>query len=331
MTAQFLVFAALIIVAVAVILFFLKRWLTELSQSQKPSQELMAWLQSTNQRMDLQGKSINDRLDNAARVIGAVQKNIGEMSEIGRDMKGLQEMLRNPKLRGNIGEHILKELLGQMLPKQSFVLQHTFKSGVIVDAAIKTSNGIIPIDAKFSLENFRVMMVAENDEHKHIAEKDFERDVKKHIDDISRKYILTEEGTIDYALMYLPSEAVFYEVINNPKLFDYAGSKRILPVSPMTFYAYLRTILMSFEGQKIEKEAKKILQTLRGLQKDYTKVDENVQTLNRHLTHAYQQMSQVMGGFAQLGQKLSATSQLEESVVSESEQLLLQGEKEKGN
>lgn len=328
MTAQLLAFAVLIVVAVAVILFFLKRWLTELSQSQKPSQELMAWLQSTNQRMDLQGKHINDRLDNAARVIGAVQKNIGEMSEIGRDMKGLQEMLRNPKLRGNIGEHILKELLGQMLPKQAFALQHTFKSGVIVDAAIKTSNGIIPIDAKFSLENFRVMMAAESDETKHAAEKDFERDVRKHIDDISRKYILTEEGTIDYALMYLPSEAVFYEVINNPKLFDYAGSKRILPVSPMTFYAYLRTILMSFEGQKIEKEAKKILQTLRGLQKDYVKIDENVQTLNRHLTHAYQQMSQVMGGFSQLGQKLSATSQLESGTEEKQERVLLANEKE---
>lgn len=323
MTLPFILIALLIIIGIAVILFFLRRWLAELLQSQKPSQELMAWLQSTNQRMDLQGKHINDRLDNAAQVIAAVQKNIGEMSGIGRDMKSLSDMLRNPKLRGNIGEHILKELLGQMLPKQSFFLQYTFKSGAIVDAAIKTTNGIIPIDAKFSLENFRAMMAAQSDEEKHAAEKNFERDVRKHIDDISGKYILAEEGTIDYALMYVPSEAVYYEIINNPKLFDYAGSRRILPVSPMTFYAYLRTILMSFEGQKIEKEAKKILQTLRSLQKDYVKVEENVLTLNRHLTHAYQQMSQVMGGFSLLGQKLSATSQLESTDVNDEERLEL--------
>src|SRR3989337_3721507 len=109
-----------------------------ISKKQRPSNELLEYLKSTNVRLNEQSKTFNERLDNAARVIGEVQKNIGEMSEIGRGMKDLQEFLRSPKLRGNIGEQALKELLSQYLPKQSFHLQYTFKSGEKVDAAIKT-------------------------------------------------------------------------------------------------------------------------------------------------------------------------------------------------
>src|SRR5581483_4681099 len=196
------------------------------------------------------------------KVIAQVSKNIGEMSEIGRGMQDLQEFLRSPKLRGNIGEHILKELLGQMLPKQSFHLQYGFKNGTIVDAAIKTEAGLIPIDSKFPMENFRKMNAAKTDAEKNVAEKDFASDVKKHIDAISKKYILTDEGTIDYALMYVPSEAVYYEIVNTATLFDYASNHRVLPVSPMTFYAYLRAILAGFEGQRISQKAQEILSSI---------------------------------------------------------------------
>ncbi len=180
-------------------------------------------------------RSINERLDNAARVISQVQRNIGEMSEIGRGMKDIQEFLRSPKLRGNIGEQVLRELLAQMLPKNSFFLQHTFKSGAKVDAAIKTSAGIIPVDSKFPMENFRKMIGAQNETEKKSFEKEFVKDVKKHIDDISNKYILTEEGTIDYALMYLPSETVYYEVVNNTELFDYGGKREFCRFRPRLF------------------------------------------------------------------------------------------------
>lgn len=308
-----LLVAASILAGFVLVLFFVKKWLTELGR-QKPNEEMLTLLKITHQRMDEQGKAINERLDNAARFISAVQKNIGEMTELGRGMKDLQDLLRSPKLRGNIGEQILKELLGQMLPKQSFHLQYAFKSGAIVDAAITTQHGIIPIDAKFPLENFRKLVSAEGEEKK-IVMRDFERDVKKHIEDVSKKYILAEEGTIDYALLYLPSEAVYYEVVNNPTLFEYASQRRILPVSPMTFYAYLRTILLSMEGQKIEKEAKKILATIRAMQKDYVKVEENLGVLNKHMTNAYNQMAQVLGNFGVLGQKLTGMSQLEEEAT----------------
>ncbi|KKR34150.1 MAG: hypothetical protein UU37_C0001G0038 [Candidatus Gottesmanbacteria bacterium GW2011_GWA2_41_12] len=312
----------IIILCFLFLLVILKIWLDGYFRGQKPSEELVEWLKNTNLRIDQQNKnitatlqkstdSLNERLDTAARYIGQVQKNIGEMSEIGRGMKDLQEFLRSPKLRGNIGEHILKELLGQMLPKASFNLQYSFKSGAIVDAAIKTGNGIIPIDSKFPMESFRKMMGVGTDEEKKLAEKDFARDIKKHIDSISAKYILTEEGTIDYALMYLPSEAVYYEVINNNDLFDYCNHKKILPVSPMTFYAYLRAILMSFEGQKIEEQAKKILTTIKALQKDYSKTEESLNTLQRHLTNAYNQIGNVFSSFHLIGQKIASSSFME--------------------
>lgn len=325
--------AFLIIGGLVVLAYLVKKWLTEVAEKQKPSAELLEWLKSTNERMDDQNRtilrslqantnSLNERLDNAAKVIAGVQRNIGEMSEIGRSMKDLQEFLRSPKLRGNIGEQVLKELLTQILPKQSFDLQYTFKSGVVVDAAIKTSNGIIPVDSKFPLENFRLMNSAKTDEEKKSANKDFIGDVKKHVDDISRKYILTEEGTIDYALMYIPSEAVYYEIANNASLFDYCGAKRVLPVSPTTFYAYMRAILMSFEGQKIEARAKQILAAIRAIQKDYLKVEENLGTLGRHVNNTYNMMNQTVTSFTNLGQKISSTNSLGE--IEEKQKKLLE-------
>lgn len=275
---------------------------------QKPSGDLVEWLRSTGQRLEVQNKTFNERLDHAARVIGDVNKNIGEFSEIGRGMKDLQEFLSSPKLRGNIGEQVLKELLKQFLPNESFNLQYTFKSGEKVDAAIMTSGGIIPIDSKFPLENFRKM------QKDPIYKKTFESDVRKHIDDISKKYILTDEGTIDYALMYIPSEVIYYEIANNQDLFDYAQTKRVLPVSPTTFYAYLKAILMSFEGQKIEKQAKEILASLRAIKKDYGKVEENLSVLQKHLVNATNMMGNVYSSFANLGNKIDNTQNLDISV-----------------
>lgn len=264
-------------------------------------------------------KDLNERLDKAAEVIARVQRNIGEISEIGRGIKELQEFLRSPKLRGNIGEQVLREILQQMLPKQSFHLQYTFQSGVTVDAAIKTTSGIIPIDSKFPLANFRKMITAEKEEERQKWRQEFVRDVRKHIRDIASKYILTDEGTIDYALMYLPSESVYYEVVNNPELFDYAGEHRVLPVSPMTFYAYLKAILMSFEGQKIEARARQILQAIQAVQQDYNKVAEGLSLLGRHLQNAYNQMQNVFSRFTLLGQKLSSTQSLGEGEVKQLE------------
>lgn len=299
-----------------VILFIFTNWrLTSLMKSQKPSDEILEYLKTTNVRLNEQGKSFNERLDNAARVIGDVQKNIGEFSEIGRGMKDLQDFLKSPKLRGNIGEQVLKDMLSQFLPKQSFKLQYSFKTGDKVDAAVFTSAGIIPIDSKFPMENFRKLI---NDPS---AKTEFERDVKKHIDDIGRKYILTEEGTVDYALMYVPSEAIYYEIANNEDLFDYASVRRVLPVSPTTFYAYLKAILMSFEGQKIEAQAKEILSSLRAIGKDYEKTEENLNILQKHLTNAYNMMNNVFTSFGTLGQKIAGVGKLGSGIKKETKEI----------
>lgn len=315
MNNELLLIVVLVAGFAAVIYFINKK-----SSTKEADEKLLEWLQTMQQNLNqnnqyinttlqTHSKTLNDRLDNAAKVISEVQKNIGEMSEIGRSMRDLQEFLNSPKLRGNIGEQVLKELLGQMLPKQSFHLQYSFKSGSIVDAAIQTEAGIIPIDSKFPLENFRKLS-SEDEVIRKAAEKSFISDVKKHIDAISEKYILTNEGTIDYALMYVPSESVYYEIVNNSALFDYSSKKRVLPVSPMTFYAYLKAILMGFEGQKISKKAREMLSSLRAVQKEYEKVNTNLDTLTKHVNNSYNMMNQVNTGFAKLGSQIETSNQL---------------------
>jgi len=315
--------------------YFLLRKVEKIGERSKPDEALTEWLKTMQQSVEATNRnlnkvmrdtnknmvdslqknsqSMNKRLDKAAEFIAGVKKEVGQMAEIGRGMKDIQEFLQSPKLRGNIGEMVLKQLLEQMLPKQSFHLQYAFKSGETVDAAISTGAGIISVDSKFPMENFRRMMSGQNAQEKKSASKDFINDVRKHIRAISSKYILTDEGTIDYALMYIPSEAVYYEIVNNPDLFDYAGKYRVLPVSPTTFYAYMKAILMSFEGQKIEARARQILSSLRAIEKDYGKVNDNLGVLNRHLTNAYNQMNNVLLGFNLLGQKLINTKALGES------------------
>lgn len=302
---------------------FLKSLINAQAEKQKPSEEMIRVMSilsegsKEDRRMLLDSltknsRSLNERLDNAARVIGDVQKQIGEMSEIGRGMKEIHAFLHSPKLRGNIGEHILKELLGQLLPQQSFQLQYQFKSGAIVDAAITTQSGIIPIDSKFPMENFRQMLKSEIKEERAQYQRLFVSDVKKHIKTISEKYILTDEGTIDYALMYIPTEAVYYEIVSSTELFDFSSRARVLPVSPTTFYAFLKAILMSFEGQKIEKQAQDILRSFRSVQKDYGKLGDNLSLLTKHITNAYNTTTTVLSQFTLLGQKIDTANKLDQ-------------------
>lgn len=271
---------------------------------------LQASVNSNNQNMTttLQRsyKDLHERLDHAATVIGDLKKEAGSFSEIGRSMRDLQDYLKSPKLRGNIGEQVLKDLVGQMFPKKSLFLQHAFKTGSIVDTAIQTDAGLLPIDSKFPLENFQKLLKA-NEEDRGTHRSMFIRDVKKHIKDISSKYILPQEGTTDFALMYLPSESVYYEVASETELMDLARELRVYPVSPTTLYAHLQTILLSFEGKKMESKTKEIFSILRGIHKDYEKLDGNLSVLNKHLTNAYNQMSQTNQLMGNLGQKLTST------------------------
>ena len=290
-------------VSILVILFFIKSWINKLEEKTTLSSDLVDWLKTST-------TSVDQKLSKNLEIFASVQKTVGEFSEIGRSMKELQEYLTSPKLRGNIGEHVLRELLAQNFPKSSYKLQYHFKTGSIVDAVLITSQGLIPIDSKFPVDSFKKIARASNKEEVALIKKEFERDVKRHVDDIARKYILTEEKTVDYALMYIPSESVYYELINSEEIFDYAGRNRVLPVSPMSFYAYIKAILISFEGEKIETKAKEILKILQAIKKDYQKTDEALSVLNKHVTNAYNQSSQVSKTFSSLGQKISSTNLL---------------------
>lgn len=307
--------------------FLIRRWILA-SQQEKPDQLMSDLLRSFDVRSSEQSKEIreqtkviNDRLDNAARVIAAVQKNIGEFSEIGRGMRDLQEFLRSPKLRGNIGEEILADLIGQMFPRGSFFLQYAFKSGVRVDAAIKTDAGILPIDAKFPMENYQKMHSLETEAEREVAKREFSRDIKRHIDAIHEKYILPDEGTLDFALMYVPSEPVFYELVQITEVMNYAKRNRVYPVSPTTLYAHLQTILLSYAGKQMEVKTKYVFKLLRSMLTDFEKIEGNMSILGRHVTNAYNQMNNVNQGITTLGQKLNSSQQLEAEV--EEEQLPL--------
>lgn len=331
MSNEIYLIAALIIVAFALLFWFINRRLKELSEATRPDENLLKVIETLQQgTSDLQKglhtqtknisdtlhqstKVLNERLDNAARFIAQVSKEVGKMSELGKSMRDLQVFLQSPKLRGNIGEQVLKDLIAEAFPKGSFHLQYTFKSGEKVDAAIKTSAGILPIDSKFPMENFRRMATSESKAERATAKKELIRDVKRHIEDIAKKYVLPEEGTLDFAFMYLPSETVFYEVANNSQLLEFARKHRIYPVSPNTLYVHLQTVLLSFEGQKIEARSRQVFRILRAIQKDYEKTDGVLQVLGKHINNAYNQFSNVTQKFSLLGQKLSSTQALSES------------------
>lgn len=234
-------------------------------------------------------------LDNSSRMMSDLQRSLGEMNEVGRGIKSLQDYLASPKLRGGLGEEILSQMLAQVFPKQYYQLQYSFKSGVRVDAVIKTEAGLLCIDSKFPIGDFDLSAI------------------KKHFSDISQKYILPVEKTLDFALMYIPSESMYYEVANNRELTKLARELRVYAVSPNTLYAHLQVILLSFQGKQMEEKAKQVLNLLLAIQKDHEKLENNLGTLGRHLTNAFNQMGEVNSSVGQLGQKLSQTKMLKES------------------
>ncbi len=342
MTKEIYLLAALVIGGLAITFWLINKKLSQLAEK-KTDETLTEWLKSMQSSIDNTTKTLNQALtssnknitsvlqrgneelnrilDNAARLMAQLQRDAGKFAELSLSMKNLQDYLKSPKLRGNIGEQVLKDLISQMFPKNSFYLQYTFKSGDKVDAAIKTDAGILPIDSKFPSENFQKMMAAENEEQKSTAHKEFTRDVKKHIADIAKKYILPEEGTMDFALMYIPSEPIYYEVVNDVELTEYARKQRVYPVSPNTLYANLQVIMLSFQGKEIEKRSRQIFTLLRAIQKDYSKLGENLGVLSRHLTNAYNQMANVNSSFTLIGQKLSSTQMLSAGDKEEARQL----------
>ncbi len=238
-------------------------------------------------------KIISQNLGSTASVFGNVKEQLGRLEmtnkqivDISKDISSLQELLRAPKFRGQMGEVLLENLMSLVLPKNYYSTQYRFKSGDSVDAVIRLGERLVPIDAKFSLENFQKIIDTQDEQLKNSYRKKFLQDVKNRIDEISAKYILPQENTYDFALMYIPAENVYYEVIIKEDIFSYGMSKKVIPVSPNTFYAYLQVICFGLKGLKIEENAKTILKSLSALGIEIDKFKEEFSILGNHLTNA---------------------------------------------
>ena len=218
---------------------------TEVMERQLKDQRSTLEEQMKNQRETLsqQTKFISERLEKSSDVIREVQKQLGGIQEFGTDMKDLSNILKSPKLRGGLGEQFLYEILENFLPKDLFKTQYKFKDGNVCDAVVFTDKGIIPVDSKFPMENFKAMITAETQPERDKFKKVFNADVKKRIDEISSKYILPEEKTTEQAIMYVPSENVYYElIVNTPEIEDYAKNKNVIMASPNTLSYFLKVL-----------------------------------------------------------------------------------------
>jgi DNA recombination protein RmuC len=293
-------------VVVAALVFFVLR------KPQAPQQDIGALVQAAQQQSlqiildqlnqhrhsteTLSGQ-LHSRVAEQGQTMMALTARLAELQEgnkrildMSRGITELQNILQAPKLRGERGEIWLEELLAQMIPRQHLEMQYRFKSGEIVDAVIKLrDNLLLPIDSKFSLENFKKMMSLEGVEAK-THEKLFVSDVKRRIDEIAKKYILPTEGTMQYAFMYVPAENVYYQAFIEDRgghnLSRYAFEHHVIPVSPNSIYPYLEIVMFGLRGLEIEQSAQDIQRGLAELHGDLTKFDDEYRKVGVHLKNA---------------------------------------------
>ena len=232
-------------------------------------------------------------LNDVHRKLGGLEQASRQIQELGRDIGQLQDILKAPKLRGNLGEYLLEDLLRQVLPERNFQTQYRFRDGTAVDAVVKLGDRLVPIDSKFPLESFQRLLAVEGEAARQLEKREFVRAVKKKIDEIAAKYIKEGEGTYDFALMYIPAENVFYELIVTDSLKDrryelsqYAMQKKVVPVSPNSLYAYLMAIALGLKGFKIEQQAQVILAELSRVQGAFGEFYCDFLLIGKHLKNA---------------------------------------------
>jgi len=311
----FLIIILVIVVAGFAVLFFM---LSKVAKGNKDDQSMVMLQTQINdlnkvlgEGMTQTNKTINEQLNQNNKMIQSISRQsnseiakiseqLAKLGETNKQVIGyseqltnLQKILTSQKQRGNLGEAGLQLVLDNMLPPTAFKIQYQFDDGDVVDAAIFTKDGIIPVDAKFSLENYNRIVNEDNDERKKILEKEFKNDLKKRIDETS-KYIKPSEGTLDFAFMFIPAEAIFYDLLVNEvgavkvdtkNLIDYAFKERkVIIVSPTTFAAYLHTVLQGLNALKIEKQTQGIIKNIEKLQSHITRYDEYMRKLGNNLS-----------------------------------------------
>jgi DNA recombination protein RmuC len=294
MTAVLILLA--IVAAGAALAAWLPRMLDRLlaARNSEVDGRLEAITATMDRRLGELDTKVDRRLEHATKQTNAIHEKLGAVGQatelLAEQAKGLgelQQILRPPKARGGFGELLLGQLLGDRLPPTAYSLQYGFAGGERVDAVIKVDR-MVPIDSKFPLDNFERMVAADNDIERQQFEKLFARDVKAHVDAIASKYIRPDEGTYDFAFMYLPSEAIYYELAcgRTGALLEYAHGKRVVPVSPTTLTAYLQMIVLGLRGLQIEKHAEEIMAKCARLQTEFGKFKEDFELVGTHLDRA---------------------------------------------
>ncbi len=327
---EYLIFTA-ILVAIILLLFLLLRPKSESQSLFLMQQQIDSLREQVRKSIDDANLLINQRLESTTKAVTTVQVNLAKIEEsnkriyeVGKDIASLQEILRAPKLRGGLGELFLGDLLSQILPPENFELQHTFKSGEKVDAVVKLGDGLVSVDSKFPLENFQKIIRAEAEDDKKYFRKQFTSDVRKHIDSIASKYILPDEKTYEFALMYIPAENIYYETIikdeelgEGKSISSYALERKVIPVSPNTFYIYLKTILLGLRGMRIEEKALDIIRSLQRLRGDFSKFQQDFSRLGTHLSHAKSCYDSAEKRMERFQDKLSQVEESEEQIEPE--------------
>ena len=255
--------------------------------------QVQGQVRTTEQSVSQKLQQANDTISRLSGEMGRLQEATKRVEEVGRDVTSLQDLLRAPKIRGGLGEFFLADLLAQIMPADYYTLQYEFSDGQRVDAVIHLRDRLVPIDSKFPLDHFRQIGPAADDEERAQHRKLHLKDVKQHIDDIAGKYIRPAEKTFDFALMYIPAENVYYETVvreegttDEKGIFQHALARRVIPVSPNSFYAYLQVILLGLRGLMIEQRAQEILTSLMKLHQEFTAVREDFDTAGTQLRNA---------------------------------------------
>lgn len=253
--------------------------------------------ESLNKQQHRSFETIQKQFGQSAKIISEVTKKLTMLDETNKQvvgfaqqMQSLEDILKNPKHRGILGEYFLESMLSAILAPGLYEMQYKFKNGEIVDAVILMKDQIIPIDSKFSLEKFNAVMQEKDKERREKLEKEFRSDVKKRIDETS-KYVRPEENTMDFAFMYIPAEGVYHSLLGNSvgvtvnaqNLIEYAFSKKVIIVSPSSFVAYLQTVLQGLNQMKMEKGFKEIQKNVIQLAKHLNMHEEKLQKMGGHL------------------------------------------------
>lgn len=242
-------------------------------------------------------KVMQQQFGQSARIIRDVTEKLTRLDETNKQvvgfadqLKSLQDILKNPKQRGILGEYYLETVLKNVLPPGAYQMQYSFKDGVIVDAAVFVGKQVIPVDSKFSLENYNRFLEARDDEGRRKHEVAFVNDLKNRIEETS-KYVKPQENTTDFAFMFIPSEAVYYDLLINKvgslaedrNLLAHAAQKKVVVVSPTSFLAYLQTVLQGLRNQKISEQAQDIVKQVDNLGRHLIKYDDYMQRLGKNL------------------------------------------------